>query len=510
MKKKHIFPLLVMFITVIIFLGYPVLADEDDVVEAGDEVVVDGLIYEVQEGNMVTLTDYQSEALTSLVIPGSITYNQQVYTVTSIEEHTFSCSDTLTEVTIGENITSIGDYAFSECENLQHITFSSTLKDLGRGILSGSDNVEITIDPNNNALHYEKGLLIQNGILLYVSPILEEVVLSDTIHTIDSYAFQNCDYLETITVPGTVGKIEEQAFFQCYGIHSITMENNPDIIIENNAFTDMEETGIIYVRTQEMKQHIKSNPQSYPEGVQVTQIIPYEISYSTDGGTFKETCVTKADNTQTILLPDVEKQGYEFVGWCSDEACQQEPIYQIEEGQCDNVVLYAKWEAVEEQSQQEQEVEEQKEQTSITSKVYELAKQEKSKKEVKETEENKSAINVTTEAESATEAQQILQSTEEGNKEAQQQTVKINEEVSRKKTEAATTEAVEKIVQADQQATQEKHMADNMAAKLLLAAGILLILAGGAHEFSRHTTKREEEKTNEKFQNKNPKETDNQ
>ena len=242
MKKKHIALLIIILAAVIIFLGNPVFADEDDIVEAGDEITVDGLVYEIQEDNTVTLTDYESDALSSLTIPGTITYNQQTYPVTSIEEHTFSGCDTLTEITIEENITSIGEYAFSECESLQQIHFPSTVKDLGRGILSGSNNVTVTIAAGNDTLHYEEGLLTQNDTLLYVSPNLEEAVLPNTIHTIAAYAFQNCN-LESITIPGTIEKIEEQAFCQCYGIHSVTMEDNPGIVIENNAFADMEEAG---------------------------------------------------------------------------------------------------------------------------------------------------------------------------------------------------------------------------------------------------------------------------
>lgn len=502
MKKKQIALLLILLTAVIIFAAYPTFADEDDILEAGEEVAVDGLIYEIQENNTLILIDYQGEAPANLTISGSIIYNQQTYIVTSIQEHTFSGCDTLTKVMIEENMTSIGEYAFSECESLRHITFPTTLKNIGRGVLSGSDNVEVAIAAGNDALHYEGGLLTQDDRLLYVSPALENVILPNTVHAIDAYAFQDCNNLESITIPNTIGKIEEQAFCKCYGMHSVVIENNPDIIIEDNAFADMEEAGTIYVSTKEMKQHMEANSQSYPEGVSITQIISYDISYNTGGGVFKETCVTKADNTKTVLLPDVEKQGFEFLGWCNDEACEQEPVYQIEEGQSDNVVLYAKWEALEEPELEREEQMQEAETAAVARKSYEIARHEKRKQKDKVKAENKSSINMAAEVDLVTEAQSNYEDMEEQNETTQQQIVKTDGEVSGQTEAAKTTETAEKLVQSDQQPARERNMAEGIAAKLLLILGIVLLLAGGMHEFTRHIIKRKESVTNEKNENK--------
>lgn len=502
MKRKQLALLLILLTAAIIVAGYSVLADEDDIVEAGDEVAVDGFIYEIQENNTVVLIDYQKEVPANLTISGNITYNQQTYTVTSIQEHTFSGCDTLTNVIVEENITDIGEYAFSECESLQQITLPSTLKIIGRGVFSGSDNVGITICAGNDALQYEEGLLTQDGRLLYVSPVLENVSLPNTIHTIATYAFQDCYYLETITIPKTIEKIEEQAFCKCYGIHSITMENNPDIVIENNAFADMEETGMFYVPTQEMKQHIEANSPSYPKGVQVTQMIPYEISYNTGGGVFKEACVTKADNTQTVLLPDVEKQGFEFLGWCRDEACEQEPVYQIEEGQSDNVVLYAKWEAIAEPEQEREEHIQDAEPTAVARNSHKIVRHEKSKQQANANEKTKSAINMAPEVELATTAQPIYQGTEEQHEIDWQQVAKADEKLSGQTEAEQTTEAAETLVQSEQKAVQGRNTAYNVVRKLLFILGILFLLTGGIPVFTRQIRKRKGSVTNEDNENK--------
>lgn len=101
-----------------------------------------------------------------------------------------------------------------------------------------------------------------------------------------------------------------------------------------------------------------------------------------------------------------------------------------------------------------------------------------------------------------TEAQSNYEDMEEQNETTQQQIVKTDGEVSGQTEAAKTTETAEKLVQSDQQPARERNMAEGIAAKLLLILGIVLLLAGGMHEFTRHIIKRKESVTNEKNENK--------
>jgi hypothetical protein len=56
-----------------------------------------------------------------IVIPSTVTYTEQSYSVTSIGRGAFrSCSD-LTSVTIPNSVTNIGDYAFNKCSGLTSV-----------------------------------------------------------------------------------------------------------------------------------------------------------------------------------------------------------------------------------------------------------------------------------------------------------------------------------------------------------------------------------------------------
>lgn len=67
-------------------------------------------------GNNVEVVRYSGDYYSgTVVIPSSVVYNKQNYTVTSIDNYTFSGCSGLKSVTIGSGVTSIGGGAFSGC-----------------------------------------------------------------------------------------------------------------------------------------------------------------------------------------------------------------------------------------------------------------------------------------------------------------------------------------------------------------------------------------------------------
>lgn len=68
------------------------------------------------------------ENLTSVTIPGRVTYNGRVYRVTSIDSEAFRNATALTTVRVGWGVEEIGSYAFSGCSNLKYVYLPSTIK----------------------------------------------------------------------------------------------------------------------------------------------------------------------------------------------------------------------------------------------------------------------------------------------------------------------------------------------------------------------------------------------
>ena len=85
---------------------------------------VDGLLYRVMEGtNEVAVYGCSdpSSVGSHLVIPESVVYDGQTYTVTAVGDRAFSQNPTLVEVTLPQGIASIGNSAFAGCSSLEKV-----------------------------------------------------------------------------------------------------------------------------------------------------------------------------------------------------------------------------------------------------------------------------------------------------------------------------------------------------------------------------------------------------
>ena len=92
-------------------------------------VWVDGIYYDIS-GTTATVTqggDYSG----MIVIPESITFENSIYSVTSIGESAFCECSSLTSVTIPNSVTSIGYRAFMYCSSLTSVTIPNSVTSIG-------------------------------------------------------------------------------------------------------------------------------------------------------------------------------------------------------------------------------------------------------------------------------------------------------------------------------------------------------------------------------------------
>ena len=70
-----------------------------------------------------------------LVIPSEFEYEDQTYSVTSIDEGTFIACNALSSVTLPPNLTSIANYVFSYCSNLKDVyCYAENIPDTGNNV----------------------------------------------------------------------------------------------------------------------------------------------------------------------------------------------------------------------------------------------------------------------------------------------------------------------------------------------------------------------------------------
>lgn len=162
-----------------------------------------GLTYTLNnEDKTATVANYDNSTPDGVIdIPDTVTSSGQHYTVTAIGDSAFNPSYTITKVSsvfIPATVTSIGRLAFRCCKSLATVTFAegSHLKSIGVSAFSGTDSAH---------------------------PIFKEIQIPDSVETIGTNAFHNCQDLESITLPASLETIESSAFSSCRKLSEIRL-----------------------------------------------------------------------------------------------------------------------------------------------------------------------------------------------------------------------------------------------------------------------------------------------
>ena len=224
-----------------------------------EEVKINGLWYEIDtSGGTAEVT--HSGVSGDLIIPSSVTYAEQSYSVTSIGYWAFGECSGLTSVSIPNSVTSIGEQAFSKCTGLTSVTIPNSVISIGRGAFWGCTNLSTITIPNSvTSIGFDTfgscsglaSITVESGNSTYDSrdncnAIVETAsntlirgcnttVLPSGVTSIGRYAFSNLSGLSTITIPSSVTTIGYGAFEYCSGLTSVTIPNSVTSI-GNSAF----------------------------------------------------------------------------------------------------------------------------------------------------------------------------------------------------------------------------------------------------------------------------------
>ncbi len=183
-----------------------------------NDVADDGCIYIISENIRYSLKDgtvtvaRQAQATSgNITLPQIVTYKNDNYSVTSIDDRAFGGCNLLTSITVPDSVTSIGISAFDSCTSLASIT----LPFVGN-TLNGTENTHFG---------YIFGATSYSDNSNYVPDSLKTVIINGG--SIPNFAFEGCSLLKSITIPDDITKIGNSAFEWCSSLTSI---NIPDSV----------------------------------------------------------------------------------------------------------------------------------------------------------------------------------------------------------------------------------------------------------------------------------------
>lgn len=228
----------ILLVAVMLICGFAVTASAEYM---NYDYVQDGIYYVTYDDIEACIVACDIQTATDLVVPETVSWGGNTYTVTDIENQGFYMTK-IKSVTLPKTITVIGDGAFSSCQNLIEVNIDpeTEFEYFGTEVFFGSPvegefySQDVTILGKNVLFAYcgtDKEYTIPDDITILADACfmysgIEKVNFNDSITEISPLCFASCHSLTEFTVPDTIESIGNYAFKDCTNLASVTLGKN--------------------------------------------------------------------------------------------------------------------------------------------------------------------------------------------------------------------------------------------------------------------------------------------
>ena len=203
------------------------------VCESGQTLYYEIISTEPNEVQVVAPSDIgyhgSVEPIGDLIIPSTVTYNEDSYSVVGLGYIAFYLCGQITSVVLPESIRYISWSAFFDNYSLQHIEIPNTVTSIGQDAFAECSSLTSITLPN--LLQSLEDYLFRN------CDALSSIVIPNSVTNIGKGTFAGCDYLSEIIIPSSVTSIGDEAFIGCNGLNTIYCNAiNPPSLVSANTF----------------------------------------------------------------------------------------------------------------------------------------------------------------------------------------------------------------------------------------------------------------------------------
>jgi len=172
---------------------------------------VNGVYYLLLSDNTCMIVGCDEETVGDIVIPSSVVFNGNSFSVTSIRAYAFDSCKSLTSISIPNSVTNIYEAAFAHCHSLKYVNIPDYVTEIAMN--SFEDCLATFVIPNG-VTNIDDG-----AFKCCVS--LTSIDIPNSVTSMGREVFKGCTSLRVIKIPNSVTSIESETFEQCESLTAV-------------------------------------------------------------------------------------------------------------------------------------------------------------------------------------------------------------------------------------------------------------------------------------------------